>query len=188
MFANTFMEINEAVLKVKEGELEAFGYIYDSFAQRIFKYVRIKIQNRQEAEDILQEVFVKAYQAIPKLSMKDLNFAAWLYRVTSNTINDHFRKRYRSQEVLGLDDNLEIQNKQNTEAEYIVKSDFKTVRDAFAKLSPLYRQVLELRFVQEFSVSEVAVILCKSKAAVRIIQYRALKKTQKILSDNNFYA
>ena len=67
------MDINQLVILAKEGDAEAFGLIYDQFVQRIFKFVSLKIQNRQEAEDIVQETFVKAYKGLGGLKMQNLN-------------------------------------------------------------------------------------------------------------------
>src|SRR5437762_5038793 len=96
------MDINNLILKAKQGNAEAFGQIYDQFVRRIFKFVRLKIQNQQEAEDIVQETFVKAYKGLANLKMENLNFSAWLYRIAYNTVNDHFRKKYRTPEIMAI--------------------------------------------------------------------------------------
>lgn len=175
------MDTNELVRQVKNGDTEAFGQIYDAFAQRIFRYIRLKVQNKNEAEDILQEVFVKAYRGLDKLELKDLNFTAWLYRIASNTINDFFRKKYRTPEILSLDESFDVSDGRSLQNELANKSDVETVRAAFEYLPSLYKQVLELRFLQELSLDEIAEILNKTNLSVRLIQFRALKKVQVIL-------
>jgi RNA polymerase sigma-70 factor (ECF subfamily) len=176
------METNELVDKAKNGDSEAFGLIYDSFAQRIFKFIRLKIQNRQEAEDVLQDVFVKAYRGLGSLKIKDLNFNAWLYKIASNTINDHFRKVYRTPDILAIDENFDLaDNKPSLQKQLEVKSDMEGLQLTLNKLPPLYKQVLELRYLQEFSLAEIAKILNKSNLSVRLLQYRALKKIHIIL-------
>ncbi len=175
------MEINQLVSKVKQGDSDAFGLIYDQFVQRIFRYIRLKIQDRQVAEDILQDVFLKAYQGIYKLKTEDLNFSAWLYRIASNTINDYFREKYRKPETLEIDENFDIAGCVSLQKELEIKFDIENAKKAFELLSPLHKQVLELRFIQEFSPEETAKILHKSNLAIRLIQFRALKKVQIIL-------
>jgi len=175
------MEVNDLVAKAKMGDSEAFGQLYDNFAQRIFRYIRLKVQNREEAEDILQEVFVKAYRGLDSLDLGNLNFSAWLYKIASNTINDYFRKKYRTPEISPIDENFDVAGGISLQKEIEVKSDVEIVRAEFTNLPVLYRQVLELRFVQDFSLDEVAKVLKKSNLAVRLLQYRALKKIQVIL-------
>ena len=178
------METNELVSLAKNGDSEAFGQIYELFAQRIFKYIRLKVQNREEAQDILQEVFIKAYRGLSALSLEDLKFSAWLYKIASNTINDHFRKKYRTPEISQIDENFDMPNGVSLQKEIELKSDVGIAKQAFVYLPPLYKQVLELRFIQDFSLNEVAAILKKSNLAIRLLQYRALKKVQIILKKN----
>ncbi|MDR3642256.1 MAG: sigma-70 family RNA polymerase sigma factor [Candidatus Doudnabacteria bacterium] len=177
------MEINHLVKLARDGDEEAFGQIYDNFAQKIFKFIRYKIQNRQEAEDVLQEVFTKAYIGLGSFSMENLNFSAWLYKVAGNTINDHFRKKYRSPVTAAIDENFDAPSGYSLQDEAATKWDWNLARDAFSQLPAVYRQVLELRFVQELSVDEVADILHKSNLSVRLIQHRALKKVRQILNN-----
>lgn len=179
------METNQLVRQAKNGDSEAFGRLYDSFAQRIFKYIRLKIQNRQEAEDILQDVFVKAYNGLGGLKLEDLNFNAWLYRIAGNTINDYFRKKYRTPDMVSIDETFDLPSKVSVQKEVEIKSDMETLQKAFTGLPPLYKQVLELRFLQEFSLGEIAKILNKSNLSVRLLQYRALKKVSVILKNSH---
>lgn len=176
-------QTNELVKRAKQGDSEAFGRIYDLFAQRIFRYIRLKVQNQSEAEDMLQDVFVKAYRGLDRLKMEDLNFSAWLYRVAGNTINDYFRKKYRSPEPAALDETFDVPSSQSLQKDIEIGSEMETVRAAFGQLPDLYRQVLELRFIQEFSLEEIARILDKSNLSVRLLQFRALKKIKIILKD-----
>ncbi len=175
------MEINYLVSLAKKGDLDAFGQIYDHFIHRIFKFVRMKIQNQQEAEDIVQETFVKAYKGLGVLKLENLNFSAWLYRIASNTINDHFRRKYRTPDILAIDENFDLADQYSLEKEAVKLSDLEIIKAAFQQLSPLYKQVLELRFLQDLSLDETAKIVNKSNLSVRLIQFRALKKVQLII-------
>lgn len=174
-------DINKLVILAKQGDTQAFSQIYDQFIKKIFKFVRLKIQNQQEAEDVVQETFVKAYKGLPRLSMENLNFSAWLYRIASNTVNDYFRKKYRTPEIMSIDEKFDLADSYSLDKEVTQNSDMETVLKGFVMLSPLYKQVLELRFIQDFSLNEVAKILNKSNLSVRLIQFRALKKLHLIL-------
>lgn len=174
------MDINELVKLAKNGEANAFGELYDLFANKIFKFIKLKIQNPEEAEDVLQEVFIKAYKGLGKLKLEDLNFNAWLYRVASNTINDKFRKKYRTPEIVNIDETFDIADKYSLQEEVQVKSDMESLQIVFNKLPELYKQVLELRFIEEMSLEEIAKILNKSNLSIRLIQFRALKKVREL--------
>lgn len=169
--------------KIQQGDSEAFGRVYDMFAQRIFRYVRLKISSREEAEDILQEVFVRAFGSIGTLDPKKMNFSAWLYRVASNTINDFYRKKYRTPEIVDIEAGMQIAGNSSPERDTETRLSMETVNKAIKLLPVQYRQVLELRFAQEFSVAETAKILGKTGLAVRLIQHRALKKLENIIAN-----
>ena len=177
------MDINYLVKQAKAGEQAAFSELYDHFVQKIFRYVRLKIQNRQEAEDILQELFVKAYKGLEALKLEDLNFSAWLYRIANNTVNDHFRKKYRTPEIFSIDESFDHPSGYSLEKEIVDRSDMEIAQLGLRQLPPLYKQVLELRFIQDFSLDEIARVIGKSNLSVRLIQFRALKKLQVILKN-----
>jgi len=170
------METNNLIALAKQGNTEAFGQIYDQFIRRIFKFVRLKIQNQQEAEDVVQETFVKAYKGLVSLKLENLNFSAWLYRIAANTINDHFRKKYRTPEITAIDETFDLPDSYSLQEEVAIHSDLEIVRDGLKILPPLYKQVLELRFLQDLSLDETAAIINKNNLSVRLIQFRALKK------------
>lgn len=174
-------DISELLSRARAGDQQAFAEIYDSFAQKIFKFISLKIQNRQEAEDVLQDVFIKAYKGLPSLNMARLNFSAWLYKVAGNTINDYFRSKYRKPEPLGIDENFDAADRRSLAKEISAKWDWQIVQTAFNELPVLYKQVLELRFIQNFSPEETARILGKTNLSIRLIQFRALKKLKLML-------
>lgn len=177
------MDTNDLIAQAKRGDTEAFGQIHDQFVRRIFKFVRIKIQNQQEAEDVVQETFVKAYKGLASLKMEDLNFSAWLYRIAANTINDTFRKKYRTPEIMAIDENFDLPDTYSLQAEVAMHSDLEIVRASLKTLPPLYKQVLELRFLQDLTLDETAAVIGKNNLSVRLIQFRALKKLKIIIKE-----
>ena len=180
------MEILELVSKTKQGDTEAFASLYDQFADRIFRFVKLKVQNQQQAEDILQETFIKAWQGMANLKLEDLNFSAWLYRIAHNSINDYYRKIYRSPETLELNENIDVEANISLPDQLQKENDIAGIREALRHLPAQYRQILELRFIQDFTISETAGILKKTNLAVRVLRYRALKKLRETISKKKY--
>ncbi|MBI4054137.1 MAG: RNA polymerase sigma factor [Candidatus Doudnabacteria bacterium] len=171
------MESLEVLVRnAHSGDKEAFRELYEFFADPIFRFIKLKIQSQQEAEDILQDVFLKAWLALPKFRLEQANFRAWLYRIASNAVTDNFRKRYRSPQTLELFDGFDAATTDSVAESVGLRLDAKSVRQMFSRLPANYRAVLELRFVEDFSVKETAKILKKSRLAIRLIQYRGLQK------------
>ncbi len=178
-------EIKVLVAKVQNGDTQAFGELYKVYANCIYKFIHIKVPETAAAEDILQETFFKAWQALPKLKLDNLYFKAWLYRIARNLINDFYRAHYRQPLIDTLDNHLGLSDHSSPVAETSLKLDLARLKIQLAKLPTQYQQVIELRFIQEFQINEVAQIMGRTPLAIRLIQHRALKKLQTLL--NSFY-
>ncbi len=181
------MDISALIRQCQAGNSDAFGQIYDLYADRIFRFIRLKIQEPRQAEDLLQDVFVKAWQGLPKLPLEKLNFQAWLYKVANNTINDHFRKTYRTPIMTELTTDLPIAASDSPAKTTAAIVDAAVLKQALEGLPKTYQQVLELRFIQDFSVAETAGILGKTNLAVRLLQHRALKQLKLIMENTHAY-
>lgn len=170
----------ELVARIKQGDQDAFSALYDDFAERIYRYVRIKVASSEEAEDILQDVFLKVWHGCKSLEIVDLNFSAWIYKVAGNTVNDHYRKTYRRPQTVSLDPAMDIVGSDDTGKRVQQTFDAKEMKSALSEMSEKYRQVIELRFFQDFTVEETAKIMNKTSLAVRVMQHRAMKKLETI--------
>ncbi len=181
------MQIQELVQKAKGGDQGAFGEIYDLFADKIFRFIKIKVHDQQTAEDILQESFIKAWRALKNLKMENLNFSAWLYAIARNTINDFYRKQYRMPEMEELEETTAIAagaTVNGAEVEIDHKFLAQEMGKCFDKLPAQYKEILEMRFIQDFTTDETASILGKTNLSVRLSQHRALKKLKDIMEND----
>ena len=89
-------EQDKAISLVKRaigGDFAAFGYLYGIYLDRIYRYVFYKVKDKMTAEDITEEVFLKAWKAINSCKGKERTFSSWLYRIAHNHIIDIFRTR-----------------------------------------------------------------------------------------------
>jgi RNA polymerase sigma-70 factor (ECF subfamily) len=174
-------ELHEFVLKAKKGDKAAFGYIFDACSDRIFRYIRIKVNEQEQAEDVLQEVFIKAWRGLPKLSEENLNFLAWLYKIAGNTINDHFRKMYRSPKTTSLEESMDMADPNSPNDAEIF--DAAIIVKCLDYLPIQYKEIIELRFIQDFDIETTAKALGKTSIAVRVGQHRALKRLREVVEE-----
>lgn len=175
-------QITDLVNKIQRGDEAAFGELYDEFADRIYAFIRIKTIGTNEADDILQDVFIKAWKGCQTLNIEDLNFSAWLYKIASNTVNDYYRKKYRNPEPVSIDEAIGVKSRDDSMDEVNLHFDKKLISSALDKLPVHYKQVIELRFFQEFNIEETAKILDKTSITVRVWQHRAVKQLEKIFN------
>lgn len=174
------VDVVALVKRIKDGDQQAFGMLYDEFADRIYSFICIKVTDSVQAEDILQEVFLKAWKSRSKLALEELNFSAWLFKICIYSINDYYRKIYRKPPSLPLDISIDVEGVDDAPLRVEASIDAEILNRALEKLPLTYRQVLELRCIQEFSIKETAEIMQKSSASVRVLQHRAMQKLEEI--------
>lgn len=169
-------ELKALVLRAQQLDQSAFGELYDLFAAKIYRFISYKLPTREMAEDVLQETFMKAWQALPKLNPEKLYFSAWLYTIARNLINDQYRAVKRRPTPDSLDNYYDLATDDDPAENTDEILNKEKLRKILSELPAGYKQVLELRFLQEFSVEETAKVMGKTVVAVRVMQHRAIKK------------
>jgi RNA polymerase sigma-70 factor, ECF subfamily len=169
----------QVVQRAINGDREAFTRLYDMHFDRIYRYVYVKVRSQAEAEDLTQDVFIKAYEAIKSYKWRDLPFTAWLFRIAHNRIIDHVRKTSKEKRA-SLDEAGAIavgdpvaMTEQNFEI-YQLKA-------ALEKLPDAQKEVASLRFISELSIAEVAATLGKSEGTIKALQFSAVASLRKLL-------
>lgn len=160
--------------------VEYFGYLVDRYEKKLLYYIlRISSLSQEEAEEVLQEVFVKVWQNINGFD-GSLKFSSWIYRIAHNeTIS-----AYRKLKSRGLTDTTEYQeeifdlapSKVDLPSEYDQQMNAGLVRKILESMDEKYREVLVLFFLEELSYEEISDILKKPVGTVGTIINRAKKK------------
>ena len=96
-------EITRLVERAAGGDFEAFGELYSIYLDRIYRYVFYQVKDKMTAEDLIEEIFIKAWKAIGSYRGKGLAFSSWLYRIAHNYLVDYFRKSTEAQVVRDRD-------------------------------------------------------------------------------------
>jgi RNA polymerase sigma-70 factor (ECF subfamily) len=181
----TATQLVALVERAKGGNRAAFAQLADRFHEDIFRMVYYRVRSRSDAEDITQDVFLKAFQKISGIQ-EPAKFRAWLFSITLNRIRDFQRKkRFRSlfkAEVENLD--LHTPDPGDTEQpdalDQVLKKDFwRQIGRILNKLSTMEKEVFLLRFFDHFSINEIAGVLKKNESTVKTHLYRALAKFKK---------
>lgn len=172
-------QLQKLIFEAQEGSTEAFGKIYDQFADAIYRYSAFRVSEGL-AEDITSEIFLKAWEKlhtyIPK---KNIPFRAWLFRIARHTVIDAYRQQ---QDIIEMNDQYPDEDDLNRASSMVTKKHLiKTVRDSLGLLPRRYRDILELSFMAELPHEEVARILKMKPGGVRVLKFRALKKLETLL-------
>jgi RNA polymerase sigma-70 factor (ECF subfamily) len=161
------------------GDADDFGRLYDLHVERVYRHMYYRVGNNTDAEDLTQQVFLKAWKAIGKYKKTSSPFLAWLMKISHNLVVDFYRSK---KDAVFLDDELPVQDKapgpeQLAEERY----DQEQLRKVILRLPPKQQQVIMMSFIEGFSYGEIADALGKREGNVRVTVHRALKKMRQIL-------
>ena len=181
----------ELVARCQQGDLDAYEILVGRHRQRVFAYAFSRCRNTEDATDLSQETFVKAWQAIGGFK-QDAQFSTWLYRITTNLCIDHARRRERRPEVpfeetIDPDADVDVQtppSNQPLPTDELQRKELRQQIDrAVLELSPDHRAVLQLREFEGLDYAEIAKAVGCSLGTVMSRLHYARKHMQKLLKD-----
>lgn len=161
-------------------DTEAFAEIYDIYAVRITRFIRLKVARHEDAEELQAEVFERAWGALCKSRVG--NLGALLYTIARRTIADHYRKMERLPRESDLETAATISDGSDAQMDAVVQSDLAAVNRALCGLYEDYRELIVMRFMDQMTISEIAVILHKTPNSVRVGLHRAIGALKRALN------
>ncbi len=175
--------IDRLVRRAVRGDVEAFGKLYDEYVDRVFAFVRTRVGNQHDAEDVAETVFLKAFGAIKTYDRRGLPFGAWLFRIARNATVDHLRRSGRTPEPV---EDVEVHTSPDpVMLDEMVASrvDAQVVRDAVAGLTGDQAAVIACRFFWDMDIRQTAETLGRTPGAVKALQHRALRAMAETLGE-----
>jgi RNA polymerase sigma-70 factor (ECF subfamily) len=148
--------------------------LYRQHAPAIFRYFTFRTQDRATAEDLTGAVFVKMVEGLARYEERGAPFSAWLFRIAHDRLVDHHR-RSALRQTEALSEALE-DDTPGTEAQAMTRSAQRRLQQLVANLSEDQRIVVQLRFVEGYSLEECAQLLQKTTGAIKALQHRALRQ------------
>ncbi|MGW5671069.1 ECF subfamily RNA polymerase sigma factor, BldN family [Micromonospora sp. NPDC003776] len=180
-------EVWALVERAQAGEAEAFGLIYDRYVDTVFRFVYFRVGNRQLAEDLTSDTFLRALKRIGSFTWQGRDLGAWLVTIARNLVADHFKSgRYRLEVTTGdvLDADREDRGPEGSpEAAVVEHITNVALLTAVKQLNPEQQECIVLRFLQGFSVAETARAMGKNEGAIKALQYRAVRALARLLPD-----
>ena len=158
---------NYLILKATQGESEAFGMLFDKYSDKIYRFIYYKVINKELAEDLTSQCFLKAWEQI-FAGRKIKTFQAWVYRIARNLVVDYYRTREKEELPLIYEPRFNPEETLNPEE----------LEKLLLSLKNEVREIVILKYIEELSINEIAKIVDKSAGNVRVILHRALKDLQ----------
>jgi RNA polymerase sigma-70 factor, ECF subfamily len=164
----------------QQGDRDAFACLYDTYLERIHRYVYFRVIDPEVAEDTTSLVFLRVWENLRTFQSGRSPFAGWLYRIAHNAIVDHYRTR---KTLISLEEvaPLKLSYADEVEEKLDRKIRSQELTDALQDLTDIQREVLILRFIFGLTILETARKLDKRQGAIRALQMRGLRRLAVII-------
>ena len=169
------------IARARRGDADAFEQLVAAYRDQVFRLALRMCGNEADADEVAQEAFLSAWKALPNFR-GDSQFSTWLYQLTSHAAIDLMRREKRQ---IAAEDITEVSAPDPAPGPQQQAEQSETrqaVRDAMAQLSPEYRQIVVLRFLQELSYEEIGTVLKLPPGTVKSRLNRAKAQLKDILS------
>ncbi|MFI2650176.1 sigma-70 family RNA polymerase sigma factor [Micromonospora fulviviridis] len=169
----------DLVVAAQAGDRDAYGQLYARYRDPVFRFVYFRCGNRQVAEDLTSDTFVRALRRIESVQWQGRDIGAWFVTIARNLVADHFKSgRYRLEVTVG--DFLDVDRTDGSRegdparaaVDYLTNVELLT---AVQSLTAEQQDVVVLRFLHGLSVAETAAATGKNEGAVKAVQYRAMR-------------
>ncbi|MBV9049608.1 MAG: RNA polymerase sigma factor [Solirubrobacterales bacterium] len=168
----TLTKTRIAVARAKEGDQEALRFLYISYSNNIYGYVRSIVQDDHEAEDVTQHIFAKLMTSLHKYDDRGIPFFAWLLRLARNVAIDHLRANRLTPTESVLDPDVSASGDMDSS---------QIVKDALATLPNEQRTVVILRHVVGLSPGEIADRMGRTESSIHGLHHRGREALQREL-------
>lgn len=153
---------------------EQFSSIYDQYIEKIYRFIYLKVDTRETAEDISSKVFLKGWESY-KEGKQIVNPGAFLYQIARNTIADHYRGKDRTKVTLTDYTDKIADPRANLYEKAAINSDIEMVKSAIQRIKKDYQDVIIWYYLEDMPTDQIAGILDKPAGAVRVMIHRGLK-------------
>lgn len=161
------------------GDSEAFGQLYDHYADVVFRYVYYRVADRGLAEDLTGDVFVRALRALPRFTWQGRDFGAWLTTIARNLITDHYKSSRAKREIVADELPDADDHRASPEQEAVANDQHSALMAAIHSLPADQQECLISRFILERSIAETAEGMGRTAGAIKQLQLRAIRTLAK---------
>lgn len=173
----------DLVRATQAGDQQAFGQLYDRYHDMVFRYVLFRIGDRQLAEDLTAETFLRALRRISSVSYQGRDIGAWFVTIARNLVLDHVKSsRYRLEQTTAEIQDLSPATS-GPEQQVLDGATHEELLRCVAKLNSDQKECIALRFLQGLSVAETARLMGRNEGAVKALQHRAVRRLAQLLPE-----
>jgi RNA polymerase sigma-70 factor (ECF subfamily) len=167
------LDEDELIARARQGDRDAFADLYQRYLPMIYAYVRARVFDDGDAEDLTEQVFLRAFQALARYRPRGWPYSAFLYRIARNLVIDHVRRARRNVPAEAAEEQPDPAP--SADEAFIQREDRRRLQQALDRLPPDYQEVIRLRLLLSLPTATAGVWLGRSEGAVRVLLYRAVQ-------------
>lgn len=152
---------------------KVFSKIYDQYIDKIYRFIFMKVNSQERAEDLASETFLRTWEVFKEDEKKIENIQAFLYKTARNLVIDYYRQKGKAQ-VFSAESASLLDPHQNLEEKAIFNSDLENVMKAIGNLKEDYQDVIIWRYLDDLPIMEISHMLGRTEEATRVLLHRAL--------------
>src|SRR5438093_12577466 len=175
------LEAERELVEASQRQPRRFAQLYERYFDRVYAFALTRTRERTAAEDVTAETFRQAFQNLSRFEWRGVPFSAWLFRIASNAAADYYQRSSREQVV----PDIQVESDASWETRLIEVETRTHLFDLVRRLPKDQRRVIQMRFGEELSVSEVAQAMGRSEGAVKSLQHRAMETLRARVGDSH---
>lgn len=162
---------------------EQFSKIYDQYIGKIYRFVYLKVDSQETAEDITSKVFAKGWEAYKK-DKEIANPGAFLYQIARNSVVDHYRGKDKIN-ALSIDAMPEMTDQKiDPHNKAVLGGDIEAIKSALLGVKKDYQDIIILHYLEDMPVKDIAELLGKPAGTVRVMLHRGLKDLKDVVQES----
>ena len=162
---------------------DQFSQIYDQYIDKIYRFVYLKVNSQDVAEDVTSKVFIKAWKAFCEPNFVLKNPGAFLYQIARNAVIDHYREKGR-QKTVSVDAGQEIADPgTNAQDLAILSADVEVIKKAIQKLDKEQQDIIIWHYLDDMPIADIATLLGRPEGTVRVMLHRALNDLKDLVTN-----
>ena len=159
--------------RVRQGQSDAFGPLYEKYADPVYAFVYWKVHHKETAQDITARAFIKALEGIGGLTPAENAFRPWIYTIARNAVTDHWRT---TRPTLDIEDAWDLASDDDVERDVEARMRLAGVRQYLQGLDPLQRDIVLLRVWSDLPYEEIGAIVGKRPDNCKVIFSRVVRR------------
>lgn len=170
------LEKEAELITQARADTQAFHALYEHYLPQVYRYVYYRVGSKEETEDIVSQTFLQALEHLKSYQQRGISFSHWLYRIAGHILYHHHRRRKKESSMPDTGWEVGVTDEQLEQLDLL---------KALQALPDTQQQVLTLRYIQDFSIKDVARVMKLSEGAVKQLTHRAVRTLRERIGDDD---